>query len=389
MEDIGQVKPQSVGSEESRTPSVTESRTSTLLLVAIVSALVGAAVASLTALFLYAGFPEVTPGGTASQIKPVTAPLSKSDTPVTAVAKKVQPSIVNIRTQAKISDGFHQGQILPGVGSGIIIRSDGYILTNFHVVEDARSIWVTVGSDENVRGTLVGQDWETDIAVIKVDMEDLPVADLGASKNLQVGETVVALGSPMGLEQSVTHGVVSALNRVLSLDSRTFVGLIQTDAAINPGNSGGALTNAAGQVIGVTTLIETDTGSFQGIGLAIPIDSAREVAEQLISGDEVSHAYVGIKGSTVDAEVAERKKLPVEAGALIEEVSPKSPAGRAGIEKDDIIVEFDGEAVKDMDHLVVLIRSLSVGDEVEITYFRGKVKKTVDLKLAPKPVPSS
>lgn len=360
-----------------------------LLLVAAVSALIGAAVASLAVSFLYTGATPVDSQERAVSLEQVRAPANSADDTVVAVAKKVQPSIVNIRTQAKISDGFHQGQILPGVGSGIIISSDGHILTNWHVVQEARSIWVTIGSNENVKGTLVGADWETDLAVVKVDEEDLAAAELGVSKDLQVGETVVALGSPMGLEQSVTHGVISALDRVLSLDSRTFVGLIQTDAAINPGNSGGALTNSAGQVIGVNTLIETDSGGFQGIGLSIPIDTARGVAEQLIAGETVGHAYVGIKGSTVDAEVAERKELPIDRGALIEEVSPKSPAGKAGVEKGDIIVEFNDVPVRDMDHFIILIRSRSVGDKVDLTYFRGQTKRSAKVTLAPKPVPGS
>jgi S1-C subfamily serine protease len=207
---------------------------------------------------------------------------------VIEVAKKVQPSVVNIRTKSVMSDLFHENLWVSGQGSGVIFRNDGYIITNNHVVEGANEIWVTIGTDEDIKGTVVGTDPETDLAVVKVDRKDLRSADLGSVRDLQVGEPAIAIVSPFGFERTITAGIISALNRTVTLpassgnSNKTYTGLIQTDAAINPGNSGGALCDAEGRVIGINALIYSQTGGYEGIGFAIPIDKARSVANQLI-----------------------------------------------------------------------------------------------------------
>jgi len=316
---------------------------------------------------------------------------SASTDPITDVAEKVQPSVVNIRTKNAMSDFFHKDVTVSGQGSGVIFRKDGYIITNNHVIQDAKEIWVTIGTDKDVRGTVVGTDSETDLAVVKVDRKDLQIADLGSVKDLQVGELAIAMGSPFGFERTVTAGIISALNRTVSFSSgadtgiKTYTNLIQTDAAINPGNSGGALCDADGRVIGINTLIYSQTGSYEGIGFAIPIDTARNVANQLIEKGEASHPYIGILGTTVNKDYAEQHKIELDYGAIIAEIVKGGPADKAGMKKEDIIIEFDNEKIKDMESLIVAIRNKNVDDKVKVVFVRNNKEKTVKLTLAEKP----
>ncbi len=316
---------------------------------------------------------------------------SLSTDPIIAVAEEVQPSVVNIRTKSVMSDFFHEDIKVSGQGSGVIFRKDGYIITNNHVVQDAKEIWVTIGADKDVKGTVMGTDSETDLAVVKVDRKDLQVADLGSVKDLQVGELAIAIGSPFGFERTVTAGIISALNRTVSFSSstdtgtRTYTNLIQTDAAINPGNSGGALCDSDGRVIGINTLIYSQTGSYEGIGFAIPIDSARKVANQLIEKGKATHPYIGILGTTVDKDYAEQHNLKIDQGAIIAEILDGSPADKAGMKKGDIITKFGNEEIKDMESLIVAVRNKDVGDKIEVVYFRDNKKNTVKLTLAEKP----
>lgn len=306
---------------------------------------------------------------------------------VVAVGKKLQPSIVNVRTTEVISDMFHQNQEAKGEGSGVIYKEDGYIITNNHVVESAKDIFVTIG-DEDLKGTVVGGDSVTDIAVIKIDKKGLPVAELGNSSKLQVGELAVAIGSPFGFEHSVTTGVISALNRNISTNDgagQTYTNLIQTDAAINPGNSGGALANQEGQVVGINSLIFSPSGASAGLGFAIPIETAKNVADQLIAKGTVSHPYMGILGQTVDKDVAKQLNLDVQEGAIIQEVVSGGPAAEAGLKRMDIIVEFDGKKITTMDELVAEILAKQVGDKVAVKYIRDKETKTATVTLAEKP----
>jgi len=232
----------------------------------------------------------------------------------------------------------------------------------------------------------VGWDSETDVAVLKVDAQGLPPAELGTSSDLVVGELAVAVGSPEGLEQSVTSGIISALHRNVPRNDGTYLlDVIQTDAAINPGNSGGPLCNSAGQVVGINTAIVSSTGENIGIGFAIAIDNAKPVIEQLIKTGRVSHPWIGIMGSTLEPDVAERFGLPTQKGVVVKRVVAGTPADKAGLESGDIIVSLDGEAVESMDQLVLLIRRRKVGDKITLEFYRGKEKSRAELTLEEKP----
>ncbi|MFH1737064.1 MAG: trypsin-like peptidase domain-containing protein, partial [Actinomycetota bacterium] len=306
---------------------------------------------------------------------------------VVAVAKKVTPSVVNISANTTMSDQFHNNVPAESLGSGVIFNADGYIITNNHVVEGAKEIVVTIGNDD-MTAQLVGGDQETDIAVIKVDKKNLPAAEFGSSKGLKVGQLAVAVGSPYGFEHSVTSGVVSGLNRTVTDEQsggQTYTNLIQTDASINPGNSGGALADDLGKVIGINTLIYSPSGASAGLGFAIPIETAKSVANQIIEKGTVTHPYIGIRGQTVDEELTAQYSLPVDKGAIIVEVVKDGPADKAGLLKDDIIVTFNGEKVEDMPGLVAAIRNRDIGTQVKIGYYRGKDLKEAEITLADKP----
>ncbi len=313
-------------------------------------------------------------------------------TDVSSIARQVTPSVVNIdiRTTPRVTP-FSFGQSETGTGSGVIYRSDGYIITNNHVVSDAQEINVTLASGTELKGRKVGADPDTDIAVIKVEKDDLPAIKVGNSDNLVVGQLVVAVGSPFGFEQTVTAGIVSALHRIVaSSDSsgqQTTVlsDLIQTDAPINPGNSGGALCDSAARLIGINAVIASQSGGSEGIGFAIPINNAGKVAEDLIAGKPVTHPYLGVLGQTISASIAERYNLPVSSGAYVTQVIPGSPADKAGVKQGDIIVALEGKPVKSMDEVVASVRSHSIGDKVSVTFYRGDSKKTADVTLDKKP----
>jgi serine protease Do len=370
-----------------------------LVLVAFVSALLGAVISTLLISFALGINPLSGTLGGSDKPTPIERVIYRgkassggiSTDPVIKVAEKVQPAVVNIRTKSKGSDSFHQDLDISGEGSGVIFRKDGYIITNNHVIQNAKEIWVTIGADKNVKGTVVGTDSETDLAVVKVDRNNLQVADLGSVKDLRVGELAIAIGSPFGFERTVTAGIVSALNRTVSFSpstdsgTKTYANLVQTDAAINPGNSGGALCDADGRVIGINTLIYSQTGTYEGIGFAIPIDTARKVANQLIETGKASHPYIGILGTTVDKEYADSHKLQIDQGAVVAEVSEGSPADKVGMKKGDVIIEFDKEKIEDMESLIVSVREKNVGDKVKVVYVRNNKENEVELTLAEKP----
>jgi putative serine protease PepD len=296
---------------------------------------------------------------------------------VEKVAAAVQPSVVQINVA---------GASGAGNGTGIIISSDGQILTNNHVVETAAhggSITVLFNDGSTAKASIVGRDPITDVAVIKAEgVSGLQPATLGRSDDLQVGEEVVAIGSPFGLESTVTSGIISALNRPVSASSESAGGsstvfpAIQTDAAINPGNSGGPLVNANGQVIGINSAIYGQTGGSIGLGFAIPIDLARSIANQLVNGETPSHARIGI--SVTDAVASDRI---TQIGARVATVDAGSAGEQAGLEKGDIITEVDGHHVTSADGLVALIRSYRPGDDVTVTYVRGGDQHQTEVTL--------
>ena len=364
-----------------------------IIALAFVSAIVGGVVATNLVPYMYGSSPAAVfgrgSGISGNGATEIIAVDKGAVSPVTAVAKKLQPSIVNINIRQSIEESFHP-DVVSGVGSGVIYREDGYILTNNHVISGAKDIFVTVGTDE-VKGTLVAADRETDLAVIKISRTGLPAAEFGSTKDLQVGEIAVAIGSPFGFEHTVTSGIISALNRTVSIpDSRgndvtTYTNLIQTDAPINPGNSGGALSDAKGRVIGINTLIISSSGVTEGVGFAIPSETVRNVADQLIEKGKASHPYMGIQGSNIDDVLIDTSKLAVSDGAIVLDVLKGTPAEKAGLKKNDVITAIDGKKITTMDQLLVEIRQKKVGDKIELTYYRGADKKTVELTLVEKP----
>lgn len=324
----------------------------------------------------------------AAQGGKITIATDTRSQPVEAVALKVTPSVVNVGIEQTGYNPYtgQRGTQVVGNGSGVIIRADGYILTNNHVVSQADRIVVHIGN-EDVVAKIVGTDASTDLAVIKVDRAGLVPAELGSSASLKVGETVVAIGSPFGLDKTVTTGIVSALHRSnLSQDSGTitqYTNLIQTDASINPGNSGGALADLDGRVIGINTLIQTG-GAQQsaGIGFAIPIDFARSIADQLISTGKAVHPYLGVSMATVDSSVATQMGLPASTtGVLIQDVVSGSPAETSGLKSGDILVSMAGEPVASVEDAFAAIRSRKVGERVELVVLRGTSRTTLSATL--------
>lgn len=295
---------------------------------------------------------------------------------VAAIAARVSPSVVRIDVA---SNGIGQGS-----GSGVLYSSDGHVITNAHVVQDAPTVTVTLPDGQRFDGEVLGTDPVSDIAVVDIDGTDLPVPAYGAG-DVRVGETAIAIGSPFGLDGSVTAGVVSALNRTVTTRQGPQVDMIQTDAAINPGNSGGALVNGRGEIIGINTAIFSQGGDNAGIGFAIPVETARAIADQIIENGEVRHAFLGIQGQTVDRQVAELYGLPVSQGAVVAAVVEGTPAAEAGLQRGDIIVAMDGREIRSMPELAGLIQRQQPGDTVEMTVRRGGEELTLDVTLQARP----
>ena len=311
------------------------------------------------------------------------AGLTPDESVVINVVKRVRPSVVNIDTEAQVNTMFG---VFPqqGAGSGVIVRPDGYILTNNHVVQGAQSIKVTLLSGKVLTGKIVGTDPIADLAVIKVSSPDsLPAADLGSSRDLQVGQLAIAIGNPFGLGSTVTTGVVSALNRNIQLPNLIVENLIQTSALINPGNSGGALVDTAGRVVGINTAIIPNA---QGIGFAIPSDLARSEMEQLISYGRIIRPWVGVVyGGDVDAQTARAYNLATQHGVLVQRVEPGSPASKAGLASGDIITAVGGDRVDTWSDFVRAVINRKIGETVTLTIVHGMETRKVPVVLAEHP----
>jgi S1-C subfamily serine protease len=304
--------------------------------------------------------------------------LASFDDAVSEVATRVKPSVVNIQVTVQQQDAYGNLQQGEGVGSGIVFSSDGYIITNNHVAGDATDLKVTLNNGKEYPAKLVGADKNTDIAVIKIEEKNLTPAVFTSIESIKVGELAIAIGSPFGLEQSVTVGVVSAVGRdvPVSNESLPMVDLIQTDASINPGNSGGALVNSAGQVIGVNTMIYSTSGSSAGIGFAIPSNTAVNIATQIIRYGVAKIPFIGIEmgNNTTD--------IP---GVLITSVVSGKPAELAGLKAGDIITEIGGGAIDSSYQLLAQLLRHNVGDSVTIKYYRDNTYSTVNVELIEKP----
>lgn len=330
-------------------------------------------------------------GGEAeAPVKDVPSDILATQKAFSMIAKKVTPCVVNVSTVGKkiavqpffelspFFDDFFSGPQYKqnkSLGSGFIISKDGYIVTNDHVVRDAERIQVKLSNDKVYDAKVVGGDHKTDIAVIKINATDLPVAVLGDSDKLEVGQWAIAIGNPFGLDRTMTVGVISATGRS-NVGIETYENFIQTDASINPGNSGGPLLNVYGEVIGINTAI---VAAGQGIGFAIPVSMAKPIFTQLITKGSVSRGWMGVSIQPVTEELARSFGLRSAKGALISSVMRGSPADKAGIRQGDVVVGFNGGDVRDPAQLQRFVAEAGVGKSVKITVFRDG--RTIDLKM--------
>jgi len=384
------------------------------------SALLGGLVVAVFGLIaIAAGWIQSDGSSTTTVEAPLTAPVKASSDEedgnvVNQIYKADGEGVAFIESQLEPteSESFNPfGEVEPesggtATGSGFVIDDEGHILTNNHVIEGASKVTVKLGDSEKTwDAEVVGADPGTDVALLQVDapQSEIHPLTLGHSSEAEVGDPVVAIGNPFGLDRTVTSGIVSALQRDIQAPNGFSIShVIQTDAAINPGNSGGPLINAEGAVIGINAQIATGGGGNGnvGIGFAIPIDTVRSEIEALKTKGEVEHAFIGISGGTIDAELAKALNLPVEEGVIVQSVVKGGPADKAGIEAGgteaqingeqvrlggDIITEVDGEKLKSMDQLVEIIQSHKPGDELKLTILRGGQEKTADVTLGNQP----
>jgi serine protease Do len=317
------------------------------------------------------------------------------------LAARVSPLVVNIKVLSVEKTAFPNqlfGEDFPfpgfqfpvpqqpqqftrqGTGSGFIIRKDGVILTNYHVIQDAKEITVTLSNKQRYKAKVLGRDPKTDLAVLKIDPQSpLPVATLGDSNAVRVGDWVMAIGNPFGLTNTVTSGIVSAKGRMIG--SGPYDDFIQTDAPINPGNSGGPLFNLKGEVIGINSAIYSQSGGNIGIGFAIPIDLAKNLLPQLETKGSVTRGWLGVSIQPVTQDLARSFDLPKTQGALVGDVIANSPADKAGIKRGDVIVSFNGKEIKESSSLPMLVASVPVGKTVPVEVIRDGTKKTIDVAI--------
>jgi S1-C subfamily serine protease len=378
----------------------------------------GAVVAAFGWIAIAAGWISSDAGTTTTVAAPITAPVSDSGDSegntvnqiykadgdgVAFISAEVAPAEEQALSPFGLPEGEGGGT---ATGSGFVIDDEGHVLTNNHVVEGATKIQVKLGDSETSHDAeVVGSDPATDVALLKVDApaSELHPLTLGSSADMEVGDPVVAIGNPFGLDRTVTSGIVSALQRQIQAPNGFSIdNVIQTDAAINPGNSGGPLINGAGEVIGINSQIQTGGTSSGnvGIGFAVPIDTVKSELEQLKETGEVEHAFLGISGATITPELAQAINLPVKEGVLVQEVVKDGPADQAGVEGGDttgtiegvevglggdVITEVDGEKVTTMDEIVTLVSESEPGDELKLTLLRDGDTKTATVTLADRP----
>jgi serine protease DegQ len=369
-----------------------------------------AATIAVAALFVVSTFrPEWLPARTSAPVALVQSPAPTTPPATRALSysdavRRATPSVVNIFTSKEIRSPRHPllndplfrrffGDQLPdeaqrasSLGSGVIVSTSGYILTNHHVVEAADEIEVGLADGKKLLARVIGNDPETDLAVLRVTSENISAISFGSSETLAVGDVVLAIGNPFGVGQTVTSGIVSALGRT-GLGINTFENFIQTDAAINPGNSGGALIDASGNLVGINTAIFSRSGGSMGIGFAIPVSTAKMVLEQIVKSGSVTRGWIGVEVQELTAPQAESFKLGATKGALIAGVLRGGPADRAGVKLGDVLVEVQGKPVADPTGMLNLIAALAPGQSAKVKLKRQgeDVAATITVGRRPKP----
>lgn len=315
-----------------------------------------------------------------------TAPINVTAgdvSPVVAIAAAVSPSVVGITNKAMVQNGWF-GYVTEqerGSGSGVIFREDGYIVTNYHVVEGASSLLVSLADGRTVDGTIVGVDETTDLAVVKIEADNLQAAVFGDSDALQVGELAVAIGNPLGNEfaRTVTDGIISGTDRTIQAEDRTYH-VLQTNAAINSGNSGGALVNSQGEVIGINS-VKVQANGVEGMGFAIPINEVKPIIEEIMEKGYVSRPYLGIVGGTLTQQLAQKYQLAVANGVVVVETTEGGPAEMAGLKAGDIIYKVDDEILQGMEHLTEILANHKAGDMLNLLVDRNGKTLEMTIKL--------
>jgi serine protease DegQ len=317
--------------------------------------------------------------------------------------RKAMPAVVNIFTSQQVKRPRHPlmddplfryffgdqpdsgTQRREGLGSGVIVSEQGYILTNHHVVESVDQIEVALSDSRKVPAKVVGTDPETDLAVLKIEVQKLPAITFARAEQVRVGDVVLAIGNPFGVGQTVTFGIVSGLGRNIGI--ATFENFIQTDAAIHPGNSGGALVDVKGNLVGVNTAIYSQTGTSMGIGYAIPVSIARQVMEQIIEKGSVTRGWIGVGVQDINKELADSFKLPTAKGVLITQIERGSPADKAGIKLGDVLVAVNGRQVGDTVTMLNLVAALRPGDQARVRVARNQEETDLTVTVGRRPRP--
>ncbi len=368
------------------------------------SSLVFAAIAVAASLFLVAAVARAQPATSRVSSK---ADLEALQAAFADLADTMRPSVVAVRAERRVrmspdkqvGSGIQTQptRLIPSIGSGVIIREDGMILTNEHVVQQAEKVVVVLHDGSSHEAVAIRADPRSDLAIVEIDAEDLEPAPLGDLSRVRQGHWAFVLGNPCGLGADggmvMSHGIVTAIGRKLQLDPterRYYGNLIQTSAAVNPGNSGGPLVNIDGEVIGITTAISTRTGGNEGIGFAVPMEArTKAIIERLLRGEPIEYGYLGVTAST-PAEVQRQTPAGLPAcGAAVDQIEPGSPADRARLATGDVILEFDGITVEDADHLVRLVGAAPIGRPVSLTYSRRGHRTPTFVTLTPRPRPQS
>jgi serine protease Do len=371
----------------------------------LLAATVGAAVVALpaSALYLYGSSHAARAAGTPAVVAtvpaPGAAPIVSSLPDFRPLVQAYGPAVVNVSVRSSVKTGGlgrlppgmdedhplfkfmqpGQGAPMRGEGSGFIVSADGLILTNAHVVEGAQRVTVKLTDRREFEASVIGSDEKSDVAVLKIDAQNLPVVKLGDPRSLQVGEWVVAIGSPFGFENTVTAGIVSAKGRNLPDD--TYVPFIQTDVAVNPGNSGGPLFNLRGEVVGINSQIYSRSGGYQGVSFAIPIDVAMNVGKQLQAQGHVTRGKLGVGIQDLDQALAESFGLEVPRGALVSSVEKGGPAEKAGLKEGDVILAFDGQPIDSAGQLPSAVAATDPGKAVALQVWRDRATREVKVKL--------